>query len=224
MHLATVRYRGGVLRLWTPLIVLLGLALTALAWTPSSYGVVLRQLGAPEAGLIWGEPQEIRSDEYAVWTPLVQATTRNSGARHNATSPYGEDLRNFNALPLWDWALPLKPAMWGFYGPLDPARAFAWSWALPLVAFLLGWERLGAAGSVGIDHHQHVALRRGCAAVALPAEIVAEAPRTNPHRVGWDGRSSPTSVGLICRVRRWQQARAAIARDCLHDLLRVVRM
>jgi hypothetical protein len=142
MHPATVRYRGGVLRLWTPLIVLLGLALTALAWTPSSYGVVLRQLGAPEAGLIWGEPQEIRSDEYVVWTPLVQATTRNSGARHNATSPYGEDLRNFNALPLWDWALPLKPAMWGFYGPLDPARAFAWSWALPLVAFLLGWERL----------------------------------------------------------------------------------
>jgi len=131
-----------VQRLWTALILALGLALTALAWTPSSYGVVLAQLGAPEAGLVWGEPRQVRSDEYAVWTPLVQATVRNGGARHNARSPYGEDLRNFNALPLRDWALPLKPAMWGFFGPLDPARAFAWSWALPMVAFLLGWERL----------------------------------------------------------------------------------
>ncbi len=129
-------------RLWTPLIVLLGLVLTALAWTPSSYGVVLRQLGAEDVGLIWGTPQPIRSDEYAVWTPLIQVAVHNEGARHNRTSPYGEDLRNFNALPLKDFALPLKPAMWGFFSPLDPARAFAWSWAVPLVAFLLGWERL----------------------------------------------------------------------------------
>jgi hypothetical protein len=131
-----------VLRLWTASILLLGLALTVLAWTPSSYGIVLSQLGAAESGLIWGEPQAIRSDEYAVWTPLIQASVHNDFRRHNDTSPYNEDLRNFNALPLWDWALPLKPSMWGFFTPMGPARAFAWSWALPLVAFLLGWERL----------------------------------------------------------------------------------
>ncbi len=131
-----------MLRLWTPLIVALGVALTALAWTPSSYGVVLRQLGAEGEGLVWGTPQVVRSDEYAVWTPLTQAAVRNDGARLNATSPYGEDLRNFNALPLWDLALPLKPAMWGYFAGLDPPRAFAGSWALTLVACLLGWERL----------------------------------------------------------------------------------
>lgn len=129
-------------RLWTPFVVGLGLALTALAWTPSSYGVVLRQLGAADAGLVWGVPQEVRSDEYAVWTPLTQVALNNDHQRHNTTSPYGEDLRNFNALPLHDWALPLKPAQWLLAAPVDPARAFAASWALALVAFLLGWERL----------------------------------------------------------------------------------
>ncbi len=128
-------------RTWTALVLGLGLFLTAMAWTPSSYGVVLRQVGAEGAGLVWGTPQEVRSDEWAVWTPLVQATVNNDFQRHNTTSPYGEDLRNFNGLPLRDAALVFKPQFWAFF-VLDPARAFAWAWALPLVAFLLGWERL----------------------------------------------------------------------------------
>jgi hypothetical protein len=130
-----------MIRTWTALILTLGVAMTALGWTPSSYGVVLNRLGSEGVGLIWGEPKPIRSDEWAVWTPLVQATVHNDFRRINETSPYKEDLRNINALPLRDWGLVLKPAWWGF-GLLDPARAFALSWALPMVAFLLGWERL----------------------------------------------------------------------------------
>ena len=90
-------------------VLLLALGCVALAWTPSSYGALLDTLGASGEGLVVGEPREIRSDEWAVWTPYIQATVNNDFQRINETSIYREDLRNFNGLPLLDWALFFKP-------------------------------------------------------------------------------------------------------------------
>ncbi|MBB3267947.1 hypothetical protein FHW79_005617 [Azospirillum sp. OGB3] len=125
-------------------VVLTGLVYTALAWTPSSYGVALGGIGAPGEGLVVGTPKPIRSDEWAVWTPFVQIAVNNGFQRFNALSPYGEDLRNFNALPLLDWALVFKPQFWPFFA-VDPAWAFSFSHAVLIVLFLTGYHRLFVA-------------------------------------------------------------------------------
>jgi hypothetical protein len=109
----------------------------ALAWTPSSYGLALQAMGAPGAGLVAGHPQGLRSDEWAVWTPYLQALVNNGFQRFNATSVYGEDLRNFNALPIHDWGLLFKPQWWGFL-LLEPARAFSLYHGGLIFGFVIG--------------------------------------------------------------------------------------
>lgn len=127
---------------WFSLIVLLlGVVYVAMAWTPSSYGHVLRLIGMPGDGLIAGKPQDIRSDEWSVWTPYTRIAVNNGFERFNETSPYREDLRNFNGLPLKDWALAFKPQFWPFF-LTDPATAFSFSHAVFIALFLIGYHRL----------------------------------------------------------------------------------
>ena len=111
----------------------------ALDLTPSAYAYVLRGIGATQTGLLLGEPSPFRTDEFSVWTPFVQAAVRNGFQRYNETSVYGEDLRNFNALPLWDWALAFKPQFWGFF-VLPPDRAFSLYHTLLIGSCLIGWS------------------------------------------------------------------------------------
>lgn len=130
-------------RMFAAAVLTLLVLYAAMAWTPSSYGVALRQMGVTEeSGLVLGKPRDIRSDEWAVWTPYLQIAVDNGFARHNAHSPYHEDLRNFNALPLWDWALPFKPQYWAFF-LVDPAHAFAIYHAAFIALFLIGYQRMG---------------------------------------------------------------------------------
>lgn len=129
--------------LFAAVVLALSVLYAALAWTPSSYGVALRQMGVTEdSGLVLGKPRDIRSDEWAVWTPYLQIAVDNDFARYNAHSPYHEDLRNFNALPLLDWALPFKPQYWAFF-LVDPAHAFAIYHAAFIALFLIGYQRMG---------------------------------------------------------------------------------
>ena len=58
------------------LVALGGIVYTALELTPSSYGMVLTQLGAPEDGPVLGTARYIRSDEWAFTTPLFQAAVK----------------------------------------------------------------------------------------------------------------------------------------------------
>ncbi|WP_420341477.1 DUF7657 domain-containing protein [Vibrio vulnificus] len=120
---------------------LLLIPITIFAITPSSYGIVLNMFGYNGEGLLWGTPRPIRSDEWSVWTPYMQMAVLNDFGRFNELSTYHQDLRGFNALPLWDWALVFKPLMWPFW-LLEPARAFALHHGLVIVAFLIGWKRL----------------------------------------------------------------------------------
>ena len=121
------------------IITILLIGYFALDLTPSAYAYVLRTIGVTQTGLLLGEPSPLRSDEFIVWTPYLQAAVRNGFHRYNETSVYGEDMRNFNALPLWDWALAFKPQFWGFFA-LPPDRAFSLYHTLLIGSFLIGWS------------------------------------------------------------------------------------
>ncbi|EOW9268813.1 TPA: hypothetical protein PX805_003272 [Vibrio cholerae] len=120
---------------------LLLIPITLFALTPSSYGAALSLFGFEGEGLLLGKPREIRSDEWAVWTPYIQMAVLNGFDRFNELSTYHHDLRGFNAVPLADWALIFKPLMWPFW-IFEPARAFALHHGLIIVTFLVGWKRL----------------------------------------------------------------------------------
>ncbi len=109
--------------------------------TPSSYGVFLNMVGAPEEGPIAGVSRPYRADEWSVDTPLLQAAVRNRFQRINETSFYREDLRGFVALPLKDWSMAFKPQLWAFF-VLSPARAFSIYYAVFLWLFLCGYHLL----------------------------------------------------------------------------------
>ena len=70
----------------------------------------VKMVGVNDTGLLFGFAQPDRSDEWALWTPYVQIAVNNGFARIEHISPYEADLRNFNALPLWDWGLYLQAA------------------------------------------------------------------------------------------------------------------
>jgi hypothetical protein len=131
----------------------LGFLYVAFCLSPSSYALALRLLGAEHDGLVLGRVPPLRSDEWAVWTPYLQIAVNNGFERFNLGSPYGEDLRNFNALPLADWGIAFKPHLWAFF-LIDPAYAFSISHALIYLAFLIGWplflRRLGFEASLSI--------------------------------------------------------------------------
>lgn len=105
--------------------------------SPSSYGLALDLMGIPNQPL-FGRAQPLRTDEWAIWTPYIQAAVNNDFGRFNLTSVYQEDFRNFNALPLRDWALVFKPEFWAFF-VLEPARAFSIYHAFFMAAFVIGW-------------------------------------------------------------------------------------
>lgn len=110
-------------------------------WSPSSYGIVLSQIGASGEGLISGTPKLIRSDEWAVLTPQIQALVNNHYQRINETSYYHEDLRHLISMPVDDWGLFFKPQVWGFYF-LSPAYAYSLYWYLCFAFFIAGYALL----------------------------------------------------------------------------------
>ncbi len=110
-------------------------------WTPSSYGALLQLIGAEGEGLVKGPPRNIRSDEWAVVTPLTQATINNNFQRYNHTSLYEEDLRINYGLPIHDWGLAFKPSMW-LYGLVNPAYAYAFHWFVMAALFIIGYAWL----------------------------------------------------------------------------------
>jgi hypothetical protein len=132
----------------------LGLLIAALVyvgffqWSPSSYGIALAGIGATSQRPDIGKPRPIRSDEWAVVTPLTQASVRNGFERINKASLYEEDLRINYGVPLWDWGAVFKPTLLGFF-VLDPATAYSLHWFCIMALFLGGhallFARLGLA-------------------------------------------------------------------------------
>jgi len=123
------------------IVLIIAALYAAFQFTPSSYAIVLHAIGISNDGLVFGQAKPIRSDEWAIWTPYFQIAVNNGFARIDTLSPYAEDLRNVNALPLADWGMIFKPHLWAFL-VLSPAAAFSLMYALILAACLIGWYRL----------------------------------------------------------------------------------
>ena len=110
-------------------------------WSPSSYAIVLQELGVADTGVVAGVPRVERGDEFAWQTPLLQMTLRSGFQRFDRTPPYFEDLRTLYAMPIVDWALVFKPQFWLFF-VAPPAIAYSFYHFL-LIAHVRG--RLHAA-------------------------------------------------------------------------------
>jgi len=121
-------------------VVVLAILYVALRLSPSSYAISLQQLGAAETPLL-GEPRGIRSDEWAVVTPLFQVAVNNDFQVTNATSFYGETLHTFIGLPLLNWGLLFKPLVWPFFA-VSPDFAYSFFWAASIALMLVGWSLL----------------------------------------------------------------------------------
>lgn len=140
------------------IISLCGFVYVSQYWSPSSYGLVLHQIGVEDVGTVLGTPRPIRSDEWAVVTPLTQATVNNHFERMNKTSLYGEDLRINYGLPIFDWGLVFKPTMWA-YLIADPAHAYSFHWFAVLALFIAGYALLFA--KLGLEEKQSILLSVG---------------------------------------------------------------
>jgi len=135
------------------LFIITGLTYVSNTWSPSSYGhVLVNILGDVDSGPDFGQSRPIRSDEWAVVTPLTQATINNNFERINHTSLYDEDLRINFGLPIKDWGLIFKPTMW-MYGISNPAYAYSIHWFTLTVLFIFGYawlfRWLGATPVIG---------------------------------------------------------------------------
>jgi hypothetical protein len=119
------------------LLIILGFIYIINSWSPSSYGAALRWLGYDNVPF-YGEDRPIRSDEWAVFTPTIQATVNNDFTRYNSTSVYNEDLRGNLGMPIFDWALLFKPYFWGFL-ILPPAFAYSFYYYFNFAVFVLGF-------------------------------------------------------------------------------------
>ena len=121
-------------------VLALALVYVALHLSPSSYALALDQLGEEHSPLL-GSPRALRTDEWAVTTPLFQAAERNGFHEINHTSFYGETLRSFIGLPLLNWGLPFKPLVMPFF-VVSPEIAYSFFWAASAALFLVGWSLL----------------------------------------------------------------------------------
>ncbi|MFP1905956.1 hypothetical protein ACLEDZ_11180 [Lonsdalea quercina] len=136
-----IRARSSFESIFITVLFLFGLFYISNAWSPSSYGIFLQQHDPDNTGVIWGKPRAIRSDEWAVVTPLTQATVNNGFERFNQSSYYKEDLRINYGLPIFDWGMIFKPTMWG-YLLLKPAMAYSLHWYLIFCLFIVGYFKL----------------------------------------------------------------------------------
>lgn len=125
-------------------LILAGFVYTGFCLSPSSYAWVLENsfhVKKHDQGLILGQPRAIRSDEFAHFTPWTQATVKNNFERYNAKSIYKEDFRTVFPMPILDWAIIFKPAMW-LYFVTKPETAFSFYWFFSMACSLFGWAML----------------------------------------------------------------------------------
>ena len=129
------------MRTFTFAIILIGIFYITKCYSPSSYAWVLKnsfKFENEKTGLILGVPRDIRSDEFAHFTPWTQSVVNNGFKRFNELSVYKEDFRSVFPMPIFDWSMPFKPAMWGYIF-LSPPHAYSFYWYLSAASFLLGW-------------------------------------------------------------------------------------
>jgi hypothetical protein len=122
-------------------VLVCGSVYVGLRWSPSSYAIVLQQLGVTETGVVAGLPRIERGDEFGWQTPLLQMTLRGGFQRFDRTPPYFEDLRTLYAMPILDWAIVFKPQFWLFF-VAPPATAYSFYHFLLISMVVVGFTAL----------------------------------------------------------------------------------
>jgi len=122
-------------------LLLCGTLYVGLRWSPSSYAIVLQQLGVEDTGVVAGVPRAERGDEFAWQTPLLLMTLRSHFQRFDRTPPYFEDLRTLYAMPIVDWAIVFKPQFWLFF-VTPPATAYSFYHFLLIALYVVGFTLL----------------------------------------------------------------------------------
>jgi hypothetical protein len=133
-------------------IVFAFVGLVSMGLTGSSIDIALRQLSGPQkripdVGVVMGNyarvlgvGREIRSDEWAAFTPLAIAQVNHEPRFPVENKNIGPDGQNMlvvgmAGVPVAHLSALAKPATWGFF-VLDLRRALAWYWWLPLFGCL----------------------------------------------------------------------------------------
>ena len=120
-----------------PAVVLIVFAiLVASGLSGTSVGALAQPERADDA-LIVGAPQEIRSDEYSVRTPLILGQIERGFPARIETGIGEQDAAVLYYLPTREWSTLFKPQLWGYF-VLPPAQAFAFDWWGNFVILLLG--------------------------------------------------------------------------------------
>lgn len=105
----------------------------------SSVGVWTGYLpDAVNNGLLWGEPQSVRSDEWAITLPSVLAQDHSVyQAQSDIVRGAETDVTLMPSLPTFSLITIFKPQNWGFL-LFGAGHGVAWSWAiLPIALFLV---------------------------------------------------------------------------------------
>src|SRR5438270_247402 len=92
----------------------------------------------PDAGVLLGSPQEIRSDECVLQTPRIFSQASRTPAFSPSNPNVGSDVTPLvTNLPVRHWSTLFRPQMWPFF-LLSPERAFAFYWNFKSFALLFG--------------------------------------------------------------------------------------
>ncbi|PYK98571.1 MAG: hypothetical protein DME32_13995, partial [Verrucomicrobia bacterium] len=121
------------------IVLVLGYVATSLAKLNGSATALWRIYAdrqAPTAGLIFGTPKAIRSDEWVGETPWILSQ---AARRFPVENPGVGDgvMPLLNNLPARHWTMLFRPQMWGFF-MTDVEHAFAFYWNFKWFGLLLG--------------------------------------------------------------------------------------
>lgn len=135
-HIGASIYRW---RWYLAAIALIALVIANVSGT--SIGMWTSQLpDASNAGLILGTVREIRSDEWAIYTPqmLSQFSDSDNLLQHESLISRGTatDMGAFYQAPMWDISQLFRPFQWGFLF-LGPERGFSFWWNSRLIFLLM---------------------------------------------------------------------------------------
>lgn len=130
-----------------PVLVSLAFALMVTAgWNGSSSGLLRERVEGPAEqgnppGHVYGAPNPIRSDEWAVITPLIVGQDANGYAQVDSRAFGGTDVSVFSGLPYRGWSTLFRPQHWGFFVlGFEQAVAFHWwfpAWLLAVGSYAL---------------------------------------------------------------------------------------
>jgi hypothetical protein len=114
---------------------------SSLAWWYREIYGLKKDVDLQNAGVLFGYPRNIRSDEYGLFTPLsISQQYTNYNAISNIVRGTATDVTTTYGQPAWSIVTLFRPFMWGYLF-LDSAHALSFFWTSRLLAlFLVSYE------------------------------------------------------------------------------------